>query len=303
MIDFKPITLDTKKQYMPYLFDGKEKGCGYSFTNLYLWGRQCAAVSHGHLAIFSHFNQRSVYPYPAGTGDKRLILDAIISDAKERGISCRITGLTPEDRQTLQELYPERFCFHCDRNNFDYVYAIDDLADLPGKNYQKKRNHCNRFQKDYPNYTLEPLSEKNLSAVQQMAKNWYEDRLNENPDGDYLMEQVALSKAFRHRHELELEGLVLLADNEILAFTLGSRLSSDTFDIHFEKAKGNINGAYAVINQEFARYIREAHPDIRFLNREEDMGIEGLRIAKQRYFPHHMVEKYWAHLKEDGYEY
>ena len=96
---------------------------------------------------------------------------------------------------------------------------------------------------------------------------------------------------------------MLLDGDRVLAFTMGSRLSADTVDVHFEKARADVNGAYTAINCEFARYIRAKHPDIRFLNREEDMGLEGLRKAKQSYRPHHMVEKCWACLLEDGYDY
>ncbi len=303
MINFKPIKPEHKEAYQKYLFDGSEHGCEYSFANLCLWGRQNATILHDHLVLFSHFNRRSVYPYPIGTGDKKPVLNAIIADAMERGISCRITGLNDEKIQTLETLYPNRFRFHCDRDSFDYVYAIDDLADLPGKKYQKKRNHCNRFRADYPNYTVKPLNDENLSLVKKMSEEWYEKKQKETPESDFLMEQTALNKALNHYKELDIDGLVLFSENEVLGITLGSRLTHDTFDIHFEKARGEINGAYAIINQEFARYLREKYPDIHYLNREEDMGIEGLRIAKKRYFPHHMVKKCWAHLMEADYEY
>ncbi|MBQ8278343.1 MAG: DUF2156 domain-containing protein [Roseburia sp.] len=303
MITFNPITLEDKENYQRYLLNKNDQGCEYSFANLYLWGRQSATILHDHLVLFSQYNRRSVYPYPVGTGDKRTVLDAIIADAKERGIPCRITSLNSDDMQTLEALCPGRFRFHCDRGSHDYVYAIDDLADLPGKKYQKKRNHCNRFKTDNPNYRVEPLNENNLSLVKEMIGNWYWDKLAENPEADYLMEQTALYKALRHFHELEMDGLVLFIENEVVAITLGSRLTPNTIDVQFEKAKGEINGAYAVINQEFARYLRAKYPEVKFLNREEDMGIEGLRIAKQRYFPHHMIEKCWAHLMEDDYEY
>lgn len=303
MIEFKPITFEDKEIYQRYLLDGNERGCEYSFANLYLWGRQSATILHDHIVLFSQYNRRSVYPYPVGTGNKKNVLDAIISDAKERGIPCRITGLNPDTKQTLETLYPGKFRFHCDRSSHDYVYAIDDLADLSGKKYQKKRNHCNRFKSDNPNYMVEPLSKSNLTQVKEMIDNWYQTKLAENPDADYLMEQTAIYRALRHFHELEMDGLVLFIENEVIAVTLGSRLTPNTIDVQFEKAKGEINGAYAIINHEFARYLRDKYPEVQFLNREEDMGIEGLRIAKQRYFPHHMVEKCWAHLMEDDYEY
>ena len=100
-----------------------------------------------------------------------------------------------------------------------------------------------------------------------------------------------------------MEGLLLKDGDELLAMTMGSRLSEDTFDIHFEKALDKADGAYPVINREFARYLREKYPDIRYLDREDDMGLEGLRKAKLSYYPDHMIEKSWACLLEDGYDY
>lgn len=303
MIPFKSIKIEDKELFQQYLLDGTERGCEFSFVNLYAWGRQNAAVLFDHLVFYSQFNCRTVYPFPVGAGDKKDVLDAIIADAKERGIACRLTSLSAADRETLESLYPGKFHFHCSRDSFDYVYDINDLADLKGRTYQKKRNHCNRFRQEHPDYTVEPLTLENLPLVEAFTKKWYEDKLAENSENDFLMEQTAISKVFRHYEALQMDGLVLFDNNEILAFTLGSICTPDTFDVHFEKGLGDVNGAYAIINQEFARYIREKYPHIHFLNREDDMGIEGLRVAKQRYYPHHMIEKCWAHLSEDGYEY
>ena len=303
MIDFQPLTLENKANYEQYLMDGTERGCEYSFANLYLWGRQRAAEVCGQLVLFSQFNRRTVYPYPAGNGDKKCALDAIIADAKERDIPCRITGLDQSNIAYIEEQYPGMFRFHCDRDSYDYVYDINDLADLKGRKYQKKRNHVNRFQDTFPCYTTEPLTLENVAAVKEMAENWYKDRLREDPQGDYHMERAALTKALTHFTELGMEGLVLKDGEEILAFTLGSPLSCDTYDIHFEKAQQDVDGAYAVINCEFARYLRSAHPELQFLNREDDLGLEGLRKAKLSYYPHHLVEKCWACLLEDGYDY
>lgn len=303
MIDFQPIALENKAYYEALLMAGKERGCEFSFANLFLWGRQKAAVLHDHVVLFSQFNRRSIYPFPVGQGDKKAVLDAIIADARERGIPCRITGLSEENMALLEELYPGKFRFHCDRDSFDYVYAIDDLADLKGRKYQRKRNHYNRFRDAFPYYIAEPLTENNLSAAKAMVDKWYEARLEENPHADYHMERIALNKALTYHQELGMEGLVLRHGEDVLAVTLGSRLSPDTFDIQFEKARWDVDGAYAVINCEFARYLREKYPQVQFLNREEDLGLEGLRKAKESYCPHHMVEKCWGCLLEDGYDY
>ena len=117
------------------------------------------------------------------------------------------------------------------------------------------------------------------------------------------MERAALKRALAHFEALGMDGLVLRHGEELLAVTLGSPLSGDTFDIHFEKADQEVDGAYTVINCEFARYLRKKYPDLRWLNREDDLGLEGLRKAKLSYNPHHLVEKCWACLLEDGYDY
>ncbi len=303
MIDFQPLRLEDKPTCDRYLLDGAQRGCEYSFANLYLWGRQRAAEVDGHLLFFSQFNRRTVYPFPVGSGDKKAVLEAIIHDAQARGIPCRITGLNQEQIQLLSDLFPDKFRFHCDRDSYDYVYDIHDLADLKGRKYQKKRNHYNRFRESFPHYTVRPITQELVPAVLAMAEAWYEDKLRENPQGDYHMERSALRRALKHMDALGLEGLAILDGEEILAMTLGSFLSPDTYDIHFEKARQNAEGAYPVINCEFARYLRGKYPQLQYLNREDDLGLEGLRKAKLSYYPHHLVEKCWACLLEDGYDY
>ena len=302
-IDFKPFSPEDRELYNEYLFDEDGRGCEFSFANLYLWGRQSYAEMLDHIVIFSQFDRRTVYLYPLGKGDKKPVIDAIISDAKTRGIPCRITGLTGDAAETIEKLYHEKFRFHCDRGSYDYVYDISDLAELKGKKYHGKKNHLNRFLENYEGYVAEPITNNNVSLVREMAKNWFISKESENPDGDYHMEKAAIERALRDYEKLGLEGLVLIYNGEPMAFTMGSRLSEDTFDVHFEKARADINGAYTAINYEFARYIRDKYPTVKYLDREEDMGLEGLRKAKESYRPHHMIEKCWAHLLEDGYDY
>lgn len=303
MIDFKPITKDKKEEFEQCLFDGNERGCEYSFANLYMWGRQRGEIIDGYLVLFSQYNRRTVYPFPVGHGDIKHVLDTVIADSKERGIPCRFTGMTAREKAVLEELYPDKFSYHCDRDFFDYVYDINDLAELKGRKYHSKKNHFNRFVTAYPDYRVEPISDENIDEVRKMVDKWYVDRLAEAPDSDFQMEQVAIEKAIKSYKELGMEGLALYIGDKMVAMTLASRMSYNTFDVHFEKAVRGIDGAYAVINCEFARYIRDKYPEIEFLNREDDMGIEGLRKAKEGYRPHHMVEKCWAHLSEDGYDY
>ena len=303
MLDFQKLDLTKKDTYLPYLQAGRQGGCEYSFANLCMWGRQRAAFLGGYMVLFSQFSRRSVYPWPKGSGDIRPVLDAIIADAAHRGIPCRITGMGPEETKLLESLYPGRFRFHNDRDGYDYVYAIDDLAELKGRRYQRKRNHFNRFCQSFPHHSAAAIGPKNLPAVRDFADRWFRRRQAEDPSADLHMERAALKTALDHFEELDMEGLLLTDGDAVLAFTLGSPLSADTMDIHFEKADADAEGAYAAVNCLFARQLRSKFPNVRFLNREDDMGLEGLRKAKLSYLPHHLVEKSWACLLEDGCEY
>ncbi len=303
MIDFKPITPDQRELYNRYLQQNCCHGSEHSFVNLFLWGRQRAAIVEDHLVVFSQYNRKSVYLFPAGNGDKKPVLEAVITDARKRGIPCRLVGLSQEDCALLETLYPGKLRYHFDRDSFDYVYDINDLADLPGRKFQKKRNHLNRFRQACPEHTLKPITPENMPEVEHLVATWYRLRLEQDPHSDFALEQAAIRRAFAHWQELGLEGLLLRTPEGPVAMTMGSRLCCDTFDIHFEKALDIADGAYGAINNGFARYLRDKHPEIQYLNREDDMGLEGLRKAKLSYNPHHMVEKHWAHLLEDGYDY
>lgn len=300
MIGFESLKPEDKQTYESYFRHNPEKGCEYSFANIFMWGRQKVAFFPENIAYFSQFNRKSVYPFPVGS-DLKPTLDAIIHDAVQRGIPCRLTGMTPEDCQLLEQLYPGRFRYHTDRDFFDYVYAVEDLAELKGRKYQRKRNHLNRFRQEHPDYTVEPIGADNLDEVRQLVSDWYEKRLAADPTADFHMEKAAIKKALEYGETIGMVGIAIRDSGKLLAMTMGNPLSADTFDVNFEKAIDE--GAYPAINWEFARYIQTHYPQIRYLNREDDMGLEGLRKAKLSYCPHHMVEKSWACLLEDGYDY
>jgi len=296
-IDFKPITPADKDAYEACLFADATRGCEVSFANLCLWGEQGIAYIDGLAVILARYGKHTVYHFPVGAGDKAGAVSAILADASARGIRLCLSGVLPEEKAWLEGRYPDALRFTADEGSFDYVYETEALATLSGKKYHAKRTHLNRFKEAYPDYRVLPVTEAQLPLVREMAERWYAEREGQGTDSDFAMEKTALSRALAQFKALSLDGLMLFDGDTLLAFTMGSRLSRDTLDIHFEKAL--VGGAYTAINYEFARYIREKHPDIRFLDREEDMGIEGLRRAKRSYHPHHTLTKYRAFLKGD----
>lgn len=303
MIDFLPLDLSRKTEYDKILMACENRGCEYSFANLYLWGRQKAAFLEDQLVFFSQFNRKSVYLFPVGMGDRKKALDAIMEDAAQRGIPCRLTGLLTEDLETVQRLYPGRFRFHHDRDSYDYIYDINALAELRGKKYQKKRNHLNRFLSLYPDCCPKPVTEENIEDVRRMVEKWYALREAEDPSADFHMEKAAVFKALDKREALQMECFALYINGECVAMSMASPLSETVFDVHFEKALEKFEGVYAAINYYFSGYLREKYGAIKYLNREDDMGIPGLRHAKMSYRPDFMIEKSWACLLEDEYDY
>lgn len=299
MIEFQKVHTNMRPRYLETVAGCKEHSCEYSFANLRLWGNQSIAFIDGCVAFFSHFYGKSVYPYPVGKGDHKAVLDAIMHDAARRGIPCRFTGMTAQDARELESLYPGMFVLRCARDAADYIYDIHDLADLKGRKFQKKRNHVNQFWKIMPRAYLKDLTQEDFPKLEEFLDDWFARRQEKDPTEDFLLERTALRRALRYYDQLAMEGALLMDGDRILAMTMASPMNETTFDVHFEKADEAVEGAYAAVNREFARLLRKKHPNLQFLDREDDMGLEGLRKAKLSYNPHHLEEKYWAHPKTD----
>ena len=124
-----------------------------------------------------------------------------------------IFGSFDENIRLLEELYPGKFFFHCDRDSYDYVYAIDDLAQLKGRKYQRKRNHLNRFREAHPDHIFEPITSENIAEAEALASQWYDLRLAEAPHSDFQLEQAALRKQYidewRENMRAMLDGVVI----------------------------------------------------------------------------------------------
>ena len=299
MIDFKPISYTDKAIFDKYWYDGIEKGCELTFSNIYAWGEQFFAEISGNIVILSRFGEYAVYRYPIGHGDKRAAVDAIMLDSRERGIPLVIGGMTRESVKELDNLYNGLFKFKYNDSSYDYVYDIDVLASLKGRKFHGKRGHIKKFVTAYPDYKVEEISKNTLPRVKNFIDLWFQRRAEEG-ESDYGLEKEAISRALGAFDELSLDGILLIADGEVVAVTLGSIMSEDTFDVQYEKALWDVDGAYPTINREFAKYLKNKYPFLTYLNREEDMGIEGLRKAKESYQPHRRIIKCKAIYRGEG---
>ena len=297
MMNFRSIDLNDKELYNEFKGGKKICGCEMSFANLFLWGDQKLFFDENALFFLSTFS-RSFYPFPfvKENGSIKNAIEKIIEDAGERGIECVISSISKEDKDSLEELFPNRFSFTTDEGSYDYVYAINDLKDLAGKKYHKKRNHLAQFKKACPEYKVESITKDNLFKVKNMVDEWYREKLSADPDADYEYEMDFFDRALASFVELSIEGIILSCKEKVIAVTFGTFMEEDTLDVHFEKAFADIPGAYVAINNEFAKHISSKYPQVKFLDREEDMGIEGLRKAKESYYPIRKNLKYRATL-------
>jgi len=300
MIEFHTPELNDKPWVDKLLAQGEAWGCEYSFTNLYTWQKtyqfQIAPVE-GHLGVRLWGGLGHSYLYPAGSGSIEAAIAALGRDAAERGEDFRMVCLSGEQREDLERRFPGGFDFVADRDSFDYLYDIQRLADLPGKKLHNKRNHISALERQFPGWTFEEITPACLEECLRMDEEWRRrSQGREGAEGELTLdsEDAALHTAIEHFQALGLEGGLLRVYGEVVAFTIGEPLNPWCYDVRFEKAYNELRGAYPLINREFARWVRKKHPDIQFLNREDDMGVPGLRKAKESYYPDRMVENHSA---------
>ena len=298
MLDFKPISPKDTKWLQPILDRTPNLCSDCSIACMIMWGNTFIAACREFYVPMVVDRDRVLYLRPLGGENFAPILPELFEDSHSRRIPFRMGGITKPVRVYLEQ--NQKFIYKTQPDYPDYIYSIDSLSTLSGRKFQSKRNHINHFEAEYPDWTCEPITLQNLAECENMTSKWYEehDAKASNLVGNET-EKRALSIAFAHYENLCFEGLALRVDGQIIAYSMGVPLNKTTFDVSFEKAFASIPGAYAMINREFSRMIQQKYPRIRFLNREDDMGIAGLRKAKLSYHPAVILEKYTASLPED----
>ena len=298
MIEFRNITLDDRELVHGFMLDSGRRNCELSFANLCSWGQLYGtqlAVSRGFLLLRMNVAGEMLYVMPVGEGDVKEVLQELIATAASGGARFRMVGVCAGMLAKIEEAFPSRFSFSEDRDFFDYIYLRTDLATLSGKKYQPKRNHVNRFKRQFPGYEYQELTPALVPECLLMEEEWCRSNGCDEMPG-LADERRALTFALRHMDALGLKGGVLRVDGRIVAFTYGAPVNRDTWDVCVEKADTSVDGAYAMINYEYANRIDGSYM---YVNREEDLGLEGLRKAKLSYQPAFLLEKYVAELCHD----
>jgi hypothetical protein len=295
LIPFKPITVDDREAITSFTFGSSYMNCDFSFANMCSWRflyKSEFAIENNFLLIrfWLEDHKRPVYMCPVGEGNLTDSVNLLEQDSLEFGHPLWILGVTPTGKEHLDEAFPGGFRYMPERNYNDYIYLREDLVNLTGKKYQAKRNHINKFTKLY-RYEYMPITPRLVPECLELEKKWYKANHTEQ-DAEYLSyERRSMTFALQHSSKLGLIGGAICADHRIVAFSFGAPINKDTFGVHVEKADINYEGAYSLINREFAVHIPEQYI---YVNREEDLGIEGLRKAKLSYQPTIILEKHTA---------
>lgn len=277
MVVLREITLSDKQ-----LFESFTKGIKvsfYNFSNIYMWRNVMNykySIIDDVLCIFAKYRDSEPFMfYPLGTDN---IESVMIKITEQTGFPLMVRPLCDNMVKQMSALYPKAEV-NCRPDLSDYIYSTSELSNLSGKKFHKKRNHVNKFAKTY-NYEYITVTSDNLNILKSAVDKLYtdDDKLNQ----DFVDEFNAINELVNNFDSLNLKAAVITIDGDIAAYSIGEIQNGDTALVHTEKANRLYDGAYAAINYEF---LRHEFTETEFVNREEDMGIEGLRQAKSSYNP------------------
>lgn len=296
-LHFRDIELSDKQRIDDFLKRYPTRKLNYCFNVLYLWREACEYqidFYQDFLLIKTFIDCHHNFLYPLGEGDLKDTIEKMILYAEARRCPFRLFQISERKKEILENLFPGRFEFMPSRDEEEYLYNSEKLSTLSGKKLQHKRNHINYFEQNYT-WSFEPITASNLPECHAFNRKWFDIQRAEGDCDEMLeMELLAIEKAFNEWNALGLNGAMLRADGEIVAYAIGCPLAGDTYLVLFEKSLHNIRGASQQINKLFVQHYAQ---DYTYINRAEDGGDEGLRQAKLSYYPDRLDELYIAKLK------
>lgn len=290
--------MDNKGFFDNYFQQSRFETSEASFANLYMW-RNCYFIewdfSQGIVALKPEIDEQvSIVPLVGKNSENLgIFLDQCIEYFESRDLPFLLRGVTKDLIEKIEEVKPNTFEFQFSRDVSDYLYSAETLITLRGRKLSRKRNHIKNFKKNNPEYKYADLTEELIPEAIEFLKEWCRKRGCKD-DEDLRCERDAALEALNNFKTLELTGGVIIIDNKVEGLTFGEALNADTVIIHMEKGNSEINGVYPVINQDF---LLNNWEHMKFVNREEDMGIQELRKAKESYYPLGLVEKHQVTLK------
>lgn len=298
MLTFHKLTLADKERFDAWAREENSRSADFNFGTMFLWNAafpRLAADAPYHLVLLRAEDRPPAFLWPIGNSDKAAVIGAAREYALANGFPLVFLGLEERHVSALEALMPGAFEITEERDWADYVYEAEKLATLAGKHLHGKRNHITHFLAEHDDWRFAPLAPEMFDECRELLEGWTEHAHTDQglPDA----ERAAIALAMDNFDALGLLGGALFADGRLVGFTIGQRISDDTLQVRFEKARGDIDGAYPLVNREFVRLVLERYPDIRYVNREDDMGLENLRKSKESYYPAFLIRKFAAREK------
>lgn len=292
-MDFQPIDIQMKARVERYTKPWQLQCSEYTFSNLYMWGKEeCIRVAEQGGAMFFFSTCGADKPFMLApllenpNGDYAAALAAAVDQFRLEGIEPCFRAISGPIKEAF--LRCPGYALEEDRNNADYVYSAESLLTLSGKKLHGKRNHIHQFNAQYGDVSeYVELTASDLDECMAVYCEWLSGKDLTEPG--VLAEQGAIRRALTHMEVLGVRGGGIRIDGKLAAFTIGEQVDDEIAVIHIEKADSSIPGLYTIINQQF---VEHAWAHMKYINREEDMGIEGLRRAKLSYNPAFLIEKF-----------
>lgn len=290
-MEFIPITLESRQVLQAYLQSEDYEISDIVFGNLYLWkhAREITyAIDSDCVVVQTRYEgEKPYFFYPFGGGDKESALRALDKYLRDKNLSPRFESIESKNISSIKSVFSQ-VEFEPRVARFDYVYSVQELIKLEGRKFHKKKNHLNQFlQNNDGKWSYENISTSNIDEILSRGKEWLEANPNKNQALE--IEFVGITNTLKEYENLGLKGGAVRLESEIIAFSFGEVMSQKMAVVHIEKANPLIAGAYQIINREL---LANEFSAVELINREEDLGIEGLRRAKKSYNPIKMVEKY-----------
>lgn len=276
-------------KYKKYL-SNNETTCENSYLNAIIWKdyyNYRYSLCGDSLVIRLSEGKNNIYFLPLGN-DFQLAFDEILKAENGHPVFCVSEG---ERLDKFLHFYKGKYGLKPIPENFEYIYSKEALFNLSGKKYHQKRNHLSAFSRKY-SWHYETMSEENICDVIKVSDLWLKERAD-ILDESLLHENSAIKRALSYFKELQIVGGIIYVEDEPVAYSFGTALNDDVFDVNIEKALNEYQGAYSVINNEFVKNELENYS---LVNREDDLGIEGLRKAKLSYYPEIILKKYLLEL-------
>ena len=290
MLEFSKISPKDIVRYNKYRKKDPSNASEASFTTLFIWdGYYSLECSENGEFFFLRFNIKGKAPsyfFPIGDGDIKKAVDELSEYAESKGEKLVFRLVSKENKDVLLKFYGDRFAVKESRDSFDYVYLTEKMISLSGKKLHSKRNHLNYFLQNY-DFEYKKVTDKAL--LEKCAEKAYQliasKKRNKNS-----FELGAMKSYFENYFNFNQKGAVIQVNDEIVAMSFGEKISEDTALIQIELADDTYRGAYQAINKLFCK---NEWNSFTYVNREEDMGIEGLKKAKMSYQPEFLIKKYY----------